>query len=95
MVCGKLFGDDPEVAEAFAERRYLRAVAGRAFEDAKCALVFLFELLQLGRQHGPLFGRILNEEIAHVIAGQPEVAAQGRERLLLFDKMPVDLQVLA
>ena len=51
--------------------------------------------MQLGHQLGALFGRILNEEIAHVIAGQPEVAAQRGERLLLLDKVPVDLQVLA
>ena len=91
----KLFPDGPEFAEALAERRYLSAVDGRAFQNAKGPFVFLFQLLQLRHQLGALFGRVLNEEIAHVIAGQPEVAAQRGERLLLFDKVAVDLQVLA
>jgi len=49
----------------------------------------------LRNQLDALRGCVLDEKLAHVVARQPEVAAQCAERLLLFDKVPVDLQVLA
>ena len=70
-------------------------MAGSPLQHPKGQFVFLFQAMQLRNQLGALLGCVLDEKIAYVIAGQPKVAAQRAERLLLFDKATIDLQVLA
>jgi hypothetical protein len=87
--------DAPEFVEALAQGGYHLSVERHALQKAKGDFVLLLQALQLQNQLAALLGCVLDEKLAHVVTRQPEVAAQCAERLLLFDKVPVDLQMLA
>src|ERR1035438_7005479 len=87
--------DAPEFVEALAQRGNHLPVEGHALKKAKGVFVLLLQALQSRNQLGALPGCVLDEKLAHVVARKPEVSADCAERLFLFDKAPVDLQMLA
>src|ERR1700754_4104018 len=89
------FHHSPEFPEALAQMRHDFLMTVRAFERSESNLILLSEVIELLREHAALRGRAADEELAHVVAGQPDVLAQGSESFVLFDEMTIDIQMLA
>ena len=70
-------------------------MTGRAFERGESSLILLSEAIKLLGEHATLRGRAADEELAHEVAGQPDILAQGGEGFVLFDEMAVDFEMLA
>ena len=91
---GKRLADGPEVADTLADLRHYVAMVGRTLQDLKRPLILGSHGPKLGNQQVALRVGGVDEIVADVDTGQPQVPAECGEGIVLFDEVAINLEML-